>query len=187
MVIKSGKLREKEDYQKLILEYLDKNNGYIVRDAEQFNAGLAMDIEMLFKFLENTQKNELESLRKLYGGQTEEIIINYLNNEINKEYRSLLDVLKNGIEFDMGIKLNLMYRKPATSFNKEALAKYEENIFSVMEEVHHKKDERIDLVIFLNGLAIITFELKCNTSGQNYEDAIRQYKYERDFKKVGKE
>lgn len=182
MVIKSGKLREKEDYQKLILEYLYKNNGYIVRDAEQFNAGLAMDIEMLFKFLENTQKNELESLRKLYGGQTEEIIINYLNNEINKEYRSLLDVLENGIEFDMGIKLNLMYRKPATSFNKEALAKYEENIFSVMEEVHHKKEERIDLVIFLNGLAIITFELKCNTSGQNYEDAIRQYKYERDFK-----
>ena len=182
MVIKSGKLREKEDYQKLILEYLDKNNGYIVRDAEQFNAGFAMDIEMLFKFLENTQKNELEALRKLYGGQTEEIIINYLNNEINKEYRSLLDVLKNGIEFDTGIKLNLMYRKPATSFNKEALAKYEENIFSIMEEVHHKKDERIDLVIFLNGLAIITFELKCNTSGQNYEDAIRQYKYERDFK-----
>lgn len=182
MVIKSGKLREKEDYQKLILEYLDKNNGYIVRDAKQFNVGFAMDTEMLFKFLENTQKKELEALRKLYGGQTEEIIINYLNNEINKEYRSLLDVLKNGIEFDTGLKLNLMYRKPATSFNKEALGKYEKNIFSVMEEVHHKKDERIDLVIFLNGLAIITFELKCNTSGQNYEDAIRQYKYERDFK-----
>ena len=51
-----------------------------------------------------------------------------------------------------------------------------------MEEVYHKKDERIDLVIFLNGLAIVTFELKCNTSGQNYEDAIRQYKFERDFK-----
>ena len=182
MVIKSGKLREKEDYQKLILEYLERNSGYVVRDAEQFNAGLAMDTEMLFKFLENTQKNEIEALRKLYGEQTEEIIINYLNNESNKEYRSLLDVLKNGIEFDTGIKLNLMYRKPATSFNKEALAKYGKNIFSIMEEVHHKKDERIDLVIFLNGLAIITFELKCNTSGQNYEDAIRQYKYERDFK-----
>ena len=51
-----------------------------------------------------------------------------------------------------------------------------------MEEVWHKEGERIDLVIFLNGIAIFTFELKCNTSGQNYEDAIRQYKFERDYK-----
>ena len=51
-----------------------------------------------------------------------------------------------------------------------------------MEEVWHKEDEQIDLVIFLNGIAIFTIELKCNTSGQNYEDAIRQYKLERDYK-----
>jgi type I restriction enzyme R subunit len=55
-------------------------------------------------------------------------------------------------------------------------------MLSVMEEVYHKEGERIDLVIFLNGIAIFTFELKCNTSGQNYEDAIRQYKFERDEK-----
>lgn len=182
MAIKSGELREKDDYQKLILDYLEKFNGYLVRDSKEFNAGFAMDTHMLFKFLNDTQKDEVESLRKLYGEQTEEIIINYLNNEINKDYRSLIDVLKNGIEFDTGIKLNLMYRKPATSFNKEAIKNYGKNIFSVMEEVYHKKDERIDLVIFLNGLAIATFELKCNTSGQNYEDAMRQYKLERDFK-----
>ena len=182
MAIKSGELREKDDYQKLILDYLEKYNGYIVRESKEFDAGFAMDTKMLFKFLNDTQKDEVESLRKLYGEQTEEIIINYLNNEINKDYRSLIDVLKNGIEFDTGIKLNLMYRKPATSFNKEAIENYEKNIFSVMEEVYHKKDERIDLVIFLNGLAVATFELKCNTSGQNYEDAIRQYKFERDFK-----
>jgi type I restriction enzyme R subunit len=49
-----------------------------------------------------------------------------------------------------------------------------------MEEVYHKEGERIDLVLFLNGLAIFTVELKCNTSGQNYENAINQYKHERD-------
>jgi type I restriction enzyme R subunit len=50
-----------------------------------------------------------------------------------------------------------------------------------MEEVNHKEGERIDLVLFLNGLAIFAVELKCNTSGQNYENAINQYKRERDF------
>lgn len=182
MAIKTGELREKEDFQKLILEYLKENNGYAIRDAKFFDAGLAMDKEILFSFLESTQENALNELRKLYKERTEETIINYLNNEINKDYRSLIDVLKHGIEFDTGIRLNLMYRKPATSFNKEALENYQKNVFTVMEEVYHKKDERIDLVIFLNGLAIATFELKCNTSGQNYEDAIRQYKFERDFK-----
>jgi type I restriction enzyme R subunit len=49
-----------------------------------------------------------------------------------------------------------------------------------MEEVYHKDGERIDLVIFLNGLAIFAVELKCNTSGQTYEDAINQYKRYRD-------
>ena len=69
----------------------------------------------------------------------------------------------------------VMYRKPATTFNQKAEALYQQNVLSVMEEVWHKEGERIDLVIFLNGIAIFTFELKCNTSGQNYEDAIRQY------------
>lgn len=75
-----------------------------------------------------------------------------------------------------------MYRKPANTFNNYALEKYNKNILSVMEEVNHKPDERIDLVIFVNGIAIIAFELNCNTIGQNYEDATRQFKYERDPK-----
>ena len=60
------------------------------------------------------------------------------------------------------------------------MEKYNSNIFSVMEEVYHKEGERIDLVLFLNGIAIITIELKSNQSGQNYEDAIEQYKNDRD-------
>ena len=73
-----------------------------------------------------------------------------------------------------------MYAKPATSFNKDLNKKFEQNIFSIAEEVYANDDERIDLVIFLNGFAIISFELKCNASGQNYENAIKQYRNERD-------
>ncbi|MGX7108684.1 type I restriction endonuclease subunit R [Facklamia miroungae] len=182
MAIKSGQLREKKDFQKLILEYLEKENNYIIRPAPEYHPGYAMDIGMLFSFLEDTQKEELDQLRKIYKDKTEETIVNYLNNEINKSYRGVLDVLKHGIEFDSGVKLLLMYRKPANTFNKDALDKYNKNILSVMEEVNHKPDERIDLVIFVNGIAVITFELKCNTTGQNYEDSIRQFKYERDPK-----
>ncbi|MEG2013016.1 MAG: DEAD/DEAH box helicase family protein [Anaerovoracaceae bacterium] len=81
----------------------------------------------------------------------------------------------NGIQFD------LMYRHPATLYNEKQNTLYSQNILSVMEEVYHNESERIDLVLFLNGLAIFTVELKCNTSGQTYEHAIKQYKHERDY------
>ena len=182
MAIKSGQLKEKTDYQAYILEMLRDENGYQVRPSDAFEPGYGMDTELLFTFLEATQKDALTRLEKLYKDKTRLTVLNYINNEINKKNRSLLDVLKHGVEFDNGVTLHLMYRKPATSFNPKAEALYQQNILSVMEEVYHKEGERIDLVIFLNGIAIFTFELKCNTSGQNYEDAIRQYKYDRDSK-----
>ncbi len=182
MAIQAGQLKERKDYQAYILEMLRDENDYQIRSSSAFDPGYGMDPELLFEFLAATQKDALEKLAKLYKDKTEQTILNYINKEINKSSRSLLDVLKHGVEFDNGITLNLMYRKPATSFNAKLDAMYQQNILSVMEEVYHKEDERIDFVIFLNGIAIFTFELKCNTSGQNYEDAIRQYKYERDFK-----
>lgn len=182
MAIKSGQLKEKTDYQAYILEMLRDENGYQIRPATSFEAGYGMDTEVLFDFLEATQNDALAKLEKLYKDKTRQTILNYINNEINKKNRCLLDVLKHGVEFDNGVILNLMYRKPANSFNPKAEALYQQNVFSVMEEVYHTEGERIDLVIFLNGIAIFTFELKCNTSGQNYEDAIRQYKFDRDYK-----
>jgi len=182
MGIRASQLREQEDYQQLILEYLSKTNGYRIRKKTDFQPKLAMDTAVLMEFLRNTQAEQLEKIERLYKDRTEETIINLLNNEILKDSRGLMDVLREGIEFDNGTTLTLLYRKPETSINKQAVANYEQNIFSVMEEVYHKEDERIDLVLFVNGLAIFTVELKCNTSGQSYEDAIEQYKQQRDAK-----
>lgn len=180
MPIRADQLKEKEDYQKLILERLQDDNGFIVRPNTEYQAGLAMDTEILLKFLEITQHDTMEQLRKMYKERTEETVINYINCEINKESRGLIDVIKHGVEFDNGTILSLMYRKPDSTINTQAVENYQKNIFSVMEEVYHKADERIDLVLFLNGLAIFAVELKCNTSGQDYQDAIKQYKEQRD-------
>lgn len=173
-------LTEKQ-YQHFIMDYLKNNNGYVVRKDKEYDRLHAMDREMLFKFLNDTQPDEMEALRKVYKQDLEETLVSYINEEITKARSSLIDVLKHGIEIS-NIKLDLMYTKPATDFNKELVEKYEKNVFSVMEEVWASDKERIDLVIFLNGLAIMTFELKCNVAGQNYEDAIYQYRTERNPK-----
>ena len=180
MPIRADQLREKEDYQQLIIERLVHDNEYRERPNTAYSAGLAMDKEMLLEFLESTQHKTMEQLRRMYNERTEETVINTINNEINKESRGLIDVIKNGVEFDNGATLKLMFRKPDSTINTDAVENYKKNIFTVMQEVYHKADERIDLVLFLNGLAIFAVELKCNTSGQNFEDAIKQYKNERD-------
>ena len=173
-------LSEKE-YQKFLLDRLEKDNGYIVRKASNFDRYFAMDRDMLFKFLNDTQAETMEYLRKIYKADLEETIVNFINTETTKARGSLIEVLKHGIEIS-NQKLELMYTKPATTFNPELTKKYGQNIFSVMEEVWASDKERIDVVIFLNGLAIMSFELKCNAAGQSYQDAIYQFRTDRNPK-----
>jgi len=174
-------LSEKE-YQAFIMERLHKDNGYLEpRKASKFDRLFALDRELLFRFLNDTQKETMDALKKIYKENLDETIINFINTETTKSGGSLLHVLKHGVEIS-NIPLKLMYNRPATNFNKELLANYEKNIFSVIEEVWASNTERVDLVIFLNGFAIISLELKCNMAGQSYGDAIYQYREERDPK-----
>ena len=173
-------LSEKE-YQHFIMDRLKEDNGYVIRHRDNYDRLFAMDREMLFKFLNDTQPEAMDALRKIYKDDLEETIVNYINAEAIQKRGSLLNILKHGIEIS-NMKLNFMYTKPATTFNPELTAKYEKNIFSVMEEVWASDKERVDLVIFLNGLAIMSFELKCNAAGQAYQDAIYQYRTQRDPK-----
>ncbi len=173
-------LSEKE-YQHFIMERLEQDNGYTIRKATSYDRFFAVDRELLFRFLNDTQPEAMAALRKIYKDDLEDTIVSFINAEETKARGSLLDVLKHGIEIS-SMKLELMYTKPATTFNKELLEKYNKNIFSVMEEVWASDEECIDLVIFLNGLAIMSFELKCNAAGQSYQDAIYQFRVDRNPK-----
>lgn len=172
-------LSEKE-YQKFILERLSEQ-GYLVKPSTNYDRLFAIDRETLFEFLYATQPDTMTALEKVYKGELREVIVQKINTEETKQRGSRLDVLKHGIELS-NHKLNLMYMKPATSFNKELNKLYAENRFTVSEEVWASDNERIDLVIFLNGIAIIAFELKCNAAGQSYQDAIYQFRTQRNPK-----
>lgn len=172
-------LSEKE-YQKYILKKLAAS-GYEVQPADHYDRLFAVSRPELMRFLEITQPDEMESLKKIYKEKTEEVIVSAINAEETKKRGSRLDVLKHGVEI-ANVPLKLIYAKPATTYNKELNRLYNENIFSVSEEVWASDEERIDLVVFLNGLAIMAFELKCNAAGQNYENAILQYRTERNPK-----
>lgn len=173
-------LTEKE-YQRHIIDKLVQNAGYIEAPAQEFDRLYAINRKALFQFLDDTQPEKMAALRKIYKDKTEDTIAAFINQQETKSNGSRLEVLKHGVEL-ANIHLDLMYTKPATTFNKELNALYHKNLFIVSEEVWASDDERIDLVIFLNGLAVITFELKCNAAGQSYQDAIYQYRTQRNPK-----
>lgn len=180
LIYQASIISEKE-YQKFLLERLEKDNGFVIRKAINFDRYYAIDREMLFKFLCDTQADTMDHLRKIYKNDLEETIISFINAETTKKRGSLIEVLKHGIELS-NQKIELMYTKPATTFNPDLTRKYGQNIFSVMEEVWASDKERVDVVIFLNGMAIMSFELKCNAAGQSYQDAIYQFRTDRNPK-----
>ena len=172
-------LSEKQ-YQRYILDRL-KGNGYKETKAIHFDRYYAVDRYELIAFLEDTQPEKMNNLRKIYKKDTEDVIVAAINTVETSSRGSRLQTLKKGVDIS-NIHLDLMYTKPATSYNKELNTLYEKNIFSCSEEVWASDEERIDIVIYLNGLAIMTFELKANTAGQSYQDAIYQYRMERNPK-----
>ncbi len=97
------------------------------------------------------------------------------------ERRGALDVLRNGIK-DSGCKFRLAYFRPASGLNEETRRLHAANLFAVVRQLHYstKNEKSLDLVLFLNGIPIFTAELKNPLNGQDVEDAIRQYKTDRD-------
>lgn len=163
-------INERYDFQQWILKDLHILNNYEIRKQSHYDSHVAMDTELLWNFLNLTQEKVVEKLLKKIS---KDIILNTINQEIIKN--GLLYSLKNGV-FLENQKLDLMYRTPATSFNEKANKLYSLNHLSVMEEVNYEDEERIDLVIFLNGLALFAIELKFNANGQNVQDGMKQLK-----------
>lgn len=163
-------MKERYDFQQWIIKDLKEKNGYIQRDTAQYNPRLAMDVDLLWDFLMETQEETMDYLLKKLNKDT---IINLINKEIVKG--GFLFALKEGV-FIENKQLRLLYRKPATSFNEKAVKQYHANHLSVIEEVVYEESDRIDLVIFINGLALFAIELKFNPSGQSVQDAIKQLK-----------
>ena len=117
-------------------------------------------------------------MQKREGSKTDEVLCKHVAKEMDKH--GSLHYLRNDLKY-IGSKFKLCQFKPELH-NPDTQAKYDANILRVVQEVITKSgNERIDLVLFLNGIPIATLELKTDFT-QNVQDAIQQYKYDRPAK-----
>ena len=155
------------------------SGGYLRRVPEDYDRELCLIPRDVIDFILITQPKEWTRLKQHYGAGVEEQFLQRVAAEI--ERRGALDVLRNGVR-DSGCKFLLAYFRPASGLNTETQRLYAANLFALVRQLRYsvKNENSLDLVLFLNGIPIFTAELKNLLSGQSVEDAITQYKRDRD-------
>jgi len=166
-------------FEDIIVDYLVGINGYELGNTEDYNLDFAIDEERLIRFLDSTQPDQVKLLDIKENEHSKKQFFDRLSKEITK--RGIIDVLRNGIKV-YPADLIMFYLTPSDR-NQESQKNFNKNIFSVIRQLQYSKTNRrlaLDLAIFVNGLPIITMELKNTLTGQSYKDAIYQYKNDRD-------
>jgi len=152
---------------------------YVLGNPSAYDRDHAVDLEKLFDFLRATQPKVVEQLGLTETSSKRQQFLARLQGGIAK--RGIIDVLRKGIKHGPA-SVDLFCGTPSPE-NAKAVELFAANIFSVTRQLHYSKDETqlaLDLVLFINGLPVATFELKNRLTKQTVEDAVQQYKRDRD-------
>ncbi len=170
-----------EDRFEDALEYeLITNGGYQKGSAAQFDTARAMDTVALIDFIKTTQAKHWQALQAIHQERLEKVVLDELEKEINS--KGVLTVLRHGFKC-FGRKLRVAYFAPNNQMNPDTLRDYQSNKLTVTRQLHYSEKtplKSLDTVLFLNGLPVVTIELKNPLSGQTVVNAIKQYKTDRD-------
>lgn len=163
-----------------LIDQLVSGEGYLHRDAKtDYDRALAMDRDLVVRFLSESQPEEWEKLTAHYSDSAEDTLFTQLTRALKE--RDLLDVLRQGLKIVPGIKFSLCYFRPASTLEPKRVEEYQANILSVMDEVAYssRHESRIDVVLFLNGLPVATIEAKNLLTGSTFRHAEKQYRKDR--------
>lgn len=158
---------------------LIEKGGYKKGNAEDYSPELGLFKYEVLHFLQETQPDRWEQISQIHGDRVNDRIIQRLIKEI--DLRGSLDVLRNGFT-DYGIRFQMVYFKPASGLNPDALKLYNQNELKVYRQIYFssKNKNSVDVVLSVNGIPVATAELKNQFTGQNTTHAINQYETTRD-------
>ncbi|MBQ6774490.1 MAG: type I restriction endonuclease subunit R [Synergistaceae bacterium] len=170
-------------FESLIVNYLLERNNYEQGLNDDYNRDYALDETRLLRFLRETQDSELERSGILDSELRKAEFFAQIQSQIYK--RGIVDVLRNGLSFHC-VSFVMFYLSPSEN-NIKARGLYEQNIFSVTRQLRYSnanKNLAVDMCIFINGLPLITIELKNSLTGQSADDAVSQYMRDRDTREL---
>jgi type I restriction enzyme R subunit len=164
-------------FQKFITNYLVMEHHFFETTPTEFDREFCINTKQVLAFIEATQKDAFEMIQK----KGERSFLVRLDEKIKE--LGVIEVLRKGVKhFDKTIEL--FYRKPSSNYNTKDATRYAANLFSVTQELKYSlsHENRLDLTVFVNGIPVITCELKNPLSGQYVQNGIRQYQNDREQK-----
>jgi len=153
--------------------------GWILGDPKQYDRGVCADLDQLCGFVSSTQPEVAETLSLDADTAIRRKFLSRLDKELGR--RGVVDVLRKGIDHE-AVHVDLFYGTPSPE-NDKAVERFNCNRYSVTRQLRYSRDETrraLDLALFINGLSIATFELKNSLTKQTVQDAIEQYRRDRD-------
>ncbi|MBS0446730.1 MAG: type I restriction endonuclease subunit R [Proteobacteria bacterium] len=157
--------------------------GYLAGTPQDFDRAHALDVHQLFAFLRATQPEPFRKLGMADAHDPKDInrlkFLARLSSEVGK--RGVVDVLRKGVDHGP-VHVELFYGTPSPG-NAKAAALHALNRYTVTRQLAYSIDETrraLDLGLFINGLPVATFELKNSLTKQTVEDAVEQYRRDRD-------
>src|SRR5690606_989395 len=162
-----------------LVRQLVEKQGYIERSPDDYERRLALDRELSIRCLQQTQRDEWEKLLAQYQGEAEQQLFVQLERALRD--RGTLHVLRNGIKMVPNIHFKLCAFKPASDLNPELIRMYEGNILSVIRQLRYslRNENAIDVVLCVNGIPVVTMELKNKATGTTFRHAEQQYRQDR--------
>ncbi len=156
-----------------------ESGGYTKGLSADFDAELGLFPSYITNFLKASQPKEWAKLEGIHKTAVEEKVLKRLIKELDS--RGVLDVIRYGFT-DYGVKFKMAFFVPESNLNPEAFDLYEQNDLKVVRQLYYQKEGRnsLDIVLVLNGLPISTIELKNQFSGQDVNNAKKQYVYDRE-------
>ena len=167
-----------KNLETILVSYLRDVHGYEEGVSENYNKDYALDAERVKRFILSTQKKKAENTACFASEMSERKFFTELNKQLAT--RGITDVLRKGFRYISEI-FDMYYPLPS-ELNPTAQEMYAKNIFCVTRQLFYSKDNSnsIDVMVSLNGMPVMTIELKNHYTGQTVENAIKQYQTDRD-------
>ena len=156
-----------------------KQSGYRSLPRADYDKNLCLIPHEVLQFIQATQPKEYQKLRRQYGADTPEKLLDRISKVIERD--GVLEVLRQGVK-DRGCTFALTYFRPSSGMNPDHREDYTQNRFALIRQLKYsgRNEKSLDMVLFLNGLPLVTMELKNSLTGQVVTDAEKQYRVDRD-------
>ena len=167
-----------KNLETILVIHLRDIQGYEEGSSEDYNKNYALDTERVKRFILSTQKEKVENTACFASESSERKFFMELNKQLAT--RGITDVLRKGFRYIS--ELFDMYYPLPSELNPTAQEMYRKNIFCVTRQLYYSKENSnsIDVMVSLNGMPVLTIELKNHYTGQTIENAIKQYQTDRD-------